>query len=352
MDEKAKELSHHFDQNFTNSAKGFALLLLLWHHLFYARSEFGTLVQNSAILAKVCVAIFIILSGFGFAESVRLKTQFAGSFIQKRLTSLYLNYWLIALVAVPIGILFFNRTFSNAFEDHGLVKFVIQMSGMHRFLFTEFGYNATWWYMSAIIPLIVLFPILYRSIQYYAPIVFLVLFAILIPGKPVIAVLNDWLLPFAVGIFISQKNLFHSWLMGFKGKHFIKLGMLLVVLAIVIVFRSKSPLLNGTKIDWLFGSLLLLLLVELFYYFPMIKKPFAFMGDHLFNIFLFHSFIYYYYFPEWIYSFENPTLIFLVLLSSSLFVSVILEQVKKYTGFYWLQDKLSKINLPWKGQTI
>lgn len=53
------------------------------------------------------------------------------------------------------------------------------------------------------------------------------------------------------------------------------------------------------------------------------------IGEHSFNIFLFHTFIYYFYFKEFIYSFKNSFVIFIVLLGVGLVVSKCVEAVKK-----------------------
>ena len=50
-------------------AKGGAVLLLLWHHLFYMHPEYGWFVHWTACYAKICVAMFLILSGYGLANS-------------------------------------------------------------------------------------------------------------------------------------------------------------------------------------------------------------------------------------------------------------------------------------------
>ena len=63
-----------FTKSFTAANKGVALLLLLWHHLFGIASEYGHFIQHLAGVSKVCVAIFLILSGYGLNEATRKKT--------------------------------------------------------------------------------------------------------------------------------------------------------------------------------------------------------------------------------------------------------------------------------------
>ena len=53
-----------FDISITNASKGMALMLILWHHLFYEKPESGWLVFQTALLAKVCVGIYVVLSGY------------------------------------------------------------------------------------------------------------------------------------------------------------------------------------------------------------------------------------------------------------------------------------------------
>ncbi len=67
-------MKENFDITATQASKGTALLLLLWHHLFYTHPEYGVFICESAIAAKVCVAIFIILSGYGLSESMKNKS--------------------------------------------------------------------------------------------------------------------------------------------------------------------------------------------------------------------------------------------------------------------------------------
>jgi peptidoglycan/LPS O-acetylase OafA/YrhL len=95
-------------------------------------------------------------------------------------------------------------------------------------------------------------------------------------------------------------------------------------------------LFDSTRADAFFAILLILWTTELVVFSSIAKKAFEFVGIHSFNIFLFHTFIYYYYFPDFIYSFKYPVLIFAVLLGICLVISVGIEKFKKEIGF----DKL------------
>lgn len=49
----------------TSILKGIAICAMLLHHLFYENPEYGRFVWHLALLGKVCVAIFLLLSGYG-----------------------------------------------------------------------------------------------------------------------------------------------------------------------------------------------------------------------------------------------------------------------------------------------
>ena len=69
---------------------------------------------------------------------------------------------------------------------------------------------------------------------------------------------------------------------------------------------------------------------------PGIRQILMFFGKHSMNIFLLHTFIRHYWFPEFTYSFRYFALISLVLFAVSLGASIVIEGIKKLIGY----DKL------------
>jgi len=318
-----------FDVSITNASKGMALMLILWHHLFYEKPEMGFVVFQTALLAKVCVGIYVVLSGYGLSESTKRKGLDLFSFYKHRLLKLYVNYWLIALIFVPLGVWFMGKSLQSVFGEHMYEGFFIQMLGIHMFTWVGYGYNATWWFMSLIVALYAIFPLIYTlTVRFH---IWFLLFTAGLLFVP-IPLVNDWIFPFTMGVYLSQNNGFVRllrWLDTQGKKRFITL---FILTAFVAWYRQNGYGFDSVRADTFFGILLILWTTELVVYSPLSKKILDFIGIHSFNIFLFHTFIYYYYFPHFIYSFHYPLLIFAVLLGICLVISVVLEAFKKKSG--------------------
>lgn len=102
----------------------------------------------------------------------------------------------------------------------------------------------------------------------------------------------------------------------------------LAILILLIIER------NFTQYPIFTDCLICVALVQLYrsvVLYKSIKQALAFFGKHSMNIFLFHTFIFYFWFKEFIYASRNPIIIFALLLSICLILSIGLEWVKKYT---------------------
>ncbi len=217
-----------FDKKQTNIAKGVALLLLLWHHLFFNKPDnynmFSSLFSVNGIpleciiadLCKVCVAIFLLLSGYGLFKSYSsfCKTHMVNGglskvsiavYVKNRLIRLFSNYWFIFIIFVPLGLLFGKNFYS--YYGYNPLYYLADFFGVS-FLFFGFGatMNLTWWYMSIIIIYYLLFPLLYR-IQKYNSLLLLCVSAFLLvcPFIPDFRELKTWQFSFVLGMFISEK---------------------------------------------------------------------------------------------------------------------------------------------------
>ena len=58
-------MTYSISKDNTLALKGIAIVAMLLHHLFYTHSEYGVSVQQIGLIGKVCVALFLFLSGYG-----------------------------------------------------------------------------------------------------------------------------------------------------------------------------------------------------------------------------------------------------------------------------------------------
>ena len=194
--------------------KGIALLLLLWHHLFYTGNSAYTecyvagvaVIQTTGLMAKVCVALFVFLSGYGLTiQAQKFKLRYF-DFMKKRLKKLMINYWVIWVLFVPIGFAFFGISFQEVYGDHAWLKLIINILGLQE-LFGFAGINPTWWFYSLIIVLYALFPLLFRCMSTLKRSIILgIITAILVvlPHFTCTFAIQLYLVSFVLGIFIAK----------------------------------------------------------------------------------------------------------------------------------------------------
>jgi len=314
----------------TLALKGVALLFLLSHHLFYLNDGLYDdillgkghyLVQEIGVMSKICVALFVFLSGYGLMIQTERKHGIGNlkNFYFHRFKKLFLNYWFIWIVFVPISYFCFGRTFQNVYQNNIVWHLAVDVLGLHTLIFKDVHcYNATWWFYSCIIVLYLVFPLMYKMLKKDLQTLLLLTFIISFLPIPFISVVKFYIVAFVLGMYIATKNTPPSNPTWF--------AIMLVVLYAAARNVNAYPL--------MIDCLLVLLVVQVY---SLIKWPksvvtvMVFLGKHSMNIFLFHTFIYYYWFRDFIYASRNPIIIFLTLLVICIPISMLLEWVKKYT---------------------
>lgn len=199
-----------FSKDDTLKIKGIAILMMYVHHFYLSADRYGkyeidffplteeiTVFIASAL--KICVAMFVFLTGYGMTASYQTKEQKVG-YIRHRLFSLLSNFvfifLLVQLVTFPTGRIFdiYGKSGSAA------VYFFIDMAGLAR-LFGTPTFIGTWWYMSLAVTLILIFPLLYRVLEKLSETG--VLMIVLIPymlGMDMSTDLLRWIFPMLLGM--------------------------------------------------------------------------------------------------------------------------------------------------------
>jgi len=327
--------------------KGVAIIFMLMHHLFYSPTrielfddismcyhgcEYG-LVNQIGIYGKLCVALFCFLSGYGLAVSKSISLTGAKDFYIKRFVKLYLNYWFVWLIFVPIGVLLFNRTFIDAYgEQHWIASLILDILGLLS-LTGGTCYNPTWWFYSCIIILYLLFPIIHKRCHKNWFVILSI--GIIIPffqKITFIAPIALYLLPFVVGIYIArvpisifkEVNIWYilgSFLMlslirNFSGNMVFIVDTFLCVSLAILVYRVELP-------RWL-------------------KTVMISLGKHSMNIFLIHTFILSQWFTYYTYISRSPLIILIQLILICYFLSLVIEYIKNKIGFNIVLNKIVK----------
>jgi len=331
--------------------KGVAISILLYNHLFF-----------NVYTWNVSISIFLFLSGYGLSVSYKkicdkpiLETL---KFQTRRYIKFYANYWAIFLLFVPIGIFVFNRSLNIPYGSDDIKWLITDILGLNGLK----SYNITWWFNQAIVVLYLLFPFLYfaiRKISFFFPVVWFFVWIFdfnIIPDSA-----TFWSLHFCFGIFIALNiekinsffNRIHVFLLlGIFVLTIIGFGFLRHYAKITYFFDNYGnscvyAALIAVNLTFIIITIIRIancyLSVKIFKY-QILHKIFVFLGKHSRNIYLIHTFIYLYFFQDFIHSIKFKPLIFIALLCISLAVSVIIEFIKKITQYKKLEKHLiSKI---------
>ena len=329
----------------TNVLKGVAIVLLLFHHCLYTGEVYNDIVihghpvfQNIGEFSKFCVVLFVFFSGYGFTSKT-IKDGGIGnlwSFYRHRYMKLMLNYWVVYLIFVPIGILFFHRTLPTVYGVNWWFKAIVDFLGLHQAVIGHpYGYNATWWFFGVIIIMYLVYPLLWRYRRFW----FLMIpMGIMMPTVASFlpffgpSDFGHYFLAFVCGMAFAYRK------PDLGGANLIERLLLLLLFLLACFFRFYA----WNVFMWDAGIITIGLVLYSFTGIPQwISTIFAFLGRHSYNIFLFHTFIYYYFFHDLIYWSRNPVITPLTLLMVCIPISMAIEWLKKEVQINRLQKILA-----------
>ncbi len=342
-----KPLSEGYTKRDTGIAKGAAILLLLIHHLYVGDAPAPIDIfrvyppLTAATLCKVCVSMFVVLSGYGLAMSFKKGEERSGRFVRRHVLGLLRPYFLIYFISVLLGIFFARPEYTPwAIYGTGLRGFgnaCAELFALRPLLRTP-AYNQTWWYMEAALALYLCFPFIYRGVR-RAPYIVLPVTAVPLAlyfflGNNVWDTCREiyWFFPFAAGVFLAQRDLLAKFAASAGKRPWRSTALTgLAVLAAALI-RSQV----GLAFDTFFAVAILLFLRCTLSVIPYLGAAFGHLGRHSGNIFMLHSFIYCYFTSQRLFArlLNSPDLIsvFLalpLLLILSLACSELLELAKK-----------------------
>lgn len=349
-----------FTRQDTNIAKGIFIIMMAVHHLFFDNGtfagfslSFAPLNSHQAVVIaqyfRICVGGFAFLTFYGMTvkfmqlsqeELYRKLTAITVRRYITLVTSFFFVYILSALTAVIL-----KKDLSMLYsreETSWLGYGILDAVGMADFFKTP-TLNVTWWYMSFAVVILFLFPIFYIMYEKLGAV--LVIAMIFIPATFILdqTYLGMCAFSMALGILCARKDLFVRLREAGAGKLSAKLlKVLICALLFLITYQLLFYVACSTLYYGIGAALWTYIGFEFLAPVKILNKIFAFLGKHSLNIFLVHTFFYYYYARDFIYSFGHGLLVVLVLLLCSLAVSVLIELLKKLVRYQKAVDRLQE----------
>lgn len=156
-------------------------------------------------------------------------------------------------------------------------------------------------------------------------------------GKYLYSPLSRYIPIMVLGIFVADKYLLERWREKIQRWNIRQklLGITLEIIimgAVVVVFFKFNKFNSVTLCDGI-GVLFIIMNVFMLDIKGRINKCLCFLGRHSMNIFYMHTFIYYYWYHDFIYSVQYAVLITPWLVLVSLMISFIIEMFKKVIKF-------------------
>ena len=350
-----------FTKKDTDFCKGIAIVLMIFHHLFNDYEEYegiivnyspfsGDYLMHLAMLARVCVAIFVFLSGYGIASTYRKKfgqripdKKEIGVFVWNRYWKLMAGYWfafLLTLLCQPLG-----RT---VFEAYGTelksfaMYFLVDVLGL-AYLFSTPTLNPTWWYMTLAIAIIVLMPFIMQLMQRFGAFLVTIGTVFMILMFHQLNPLTVYFFPVMLGAACRECDVFERVNALWKEKRGgFALKILLECIVFVLLLKYKSDYNYGGMLEGLLALDIALLVNGCLIKLPVISDVMEYLGKHSANMFLVHNQIYSYYFLGFFYSMKHWIIITVAVTAASFAASVLMEKLKKITGYQKITERLGE----------
>lgn len=328
----------------SSSIKGIAIALMLIHHLFtwgqadYISIANITLPNNLTIegffgvFGKLCVTLYLFLSGYGFSSKYLKKSNCTVSVYESLATAwkVYRKYLLVLIVFLPYG--FLNKIYSCDLKTV-LVNFI----GF------DTSYNKECWFLFVYILIVIfvlprLVKIRNKNQEKWAAIISL---GVIVTGYALrfiivhsqIAWFRDTKLFFNLYYFLlSQFAFVVGWMC--KRWHFfekaeridIRWPLWIISLAVLMVIKVYCP--GGMLLDTIVTPFFVVLCLKALKRTNFIDHGFMILGKHSTYMWMTHTFFAFYYASSLIYGFRYPLLILVVLIAISFVTSCMLEFIE------------------------
>lgn len=332
-------------KNKSNTLKVIAIIFMVILHTFafpsrienvqyislYTFKDGRTIEQIIATFGGICVPMFLFLSGYGLYVVYKEKVTYKS--MLKRLLNLYKNYWVIMFIFIPIGLVIGKYRFS-------LRELILNTLAIGN------SYNAEWWFLRLYICLILLYPVILKTINKYDKnFIIIVSFILNIVGfgitkislllniksfiTDMLAILLGGQFVFILGIIVCKYSLFD-----FFNKR-LNINKLKSILMLIVTSILIMLLINISVV----GEIAKLILVPIFIYSMSNaisdNNVLSIFSKHSTNVWLIHSFFCYYLFQQIAFAPRCSIVIIFWILILSVGCSIIVNRIL---------DMLNRIN--------
>lgn len=323
----------------TKMMQGLSVLAMLCLHLF--NRDYVGLFQPTFFLFGIPLSFYFsqlsdfCVMGFAFCSGyAHMKLYDEPDYYKRRvksLRSLLCNYYIILIVFSIISVMV-----GNGAQMPGNVRTFILNA-----LMLENSYNGAWWYMFIYVILVLLSPIVLKSVKRIHPVIILgfgfVIYCCAYYTRFYITT-DNWILlkfgPFGMTLFeyligaVCFKTGIFSWLYKYwkKMKGIVQSICGITILVGMLIIRTL--LIPSLFVAPLTG----LILLVLFHFWKKpkcVEKFFELIGKHSTNIWLTHMFFYLCLFKNFVYVVKFPILIYMLMLGITLLISCGLQKIEK-----------------------
>ena len=334
-----KETKQYLGDNVTTSLfskrncdvlKGVAILLMYFHHLFAFPDRI--IYPNHYIpiigiydieyfiaeFSKICVPIFLFLSGIGFSFQDNKKVRY---YLHK-VIDFYLAYFIVFAIFIPMGFVLFGNVNNLDFQITSFLSNLSMLSST---------YNSEWWFAGVYVLCVILTPLLKRLGVNLSAIISLTLLCLYfslhflsISTPPIVNNFLLWQCIFIFGLFFSKilSNFESHAIFSHIKIHATLLSIFSSFVALILYQYFKVYLLiMFTPLFCLLACIVLNGCNNKFIF------CFEWLGKRTIFMWLTHSFFCYYYFQNVVFHPEYSFLIFLNLILLTLPCCFLLEQL-------------------------
>lgn len=364
-----------FTKENTKQIKGIAIVLMLMHHLYLFPDRipydmelatniyiFGKeFTQILGEFGKFCVPLYMFLGGYGLYMKLNSEKQASGSnSLVSHYIKLYMAYWKVFLIFIPIGFLLFNNqpqycndaTICNRFSGYYLKVVIFNFVGISDSLVSE------WWFFSAYLFALFIgfvFWELFKNrrnlhIELASVIIWYILTTdvfTMMPWTEGYASMeaNPWFYNLCMnsqysvylllGIIIAKYQVFDAWNKLIEG--FVRIEKILISAFIIILVVDIDVFLSVPGYIMILIPMFTFACVVFIEETKVFKKLLKVLGEHSTNMWLIHGFYCYYFYPivKVVYGSKNAIISLLVLVALSLASSYLVNAVWKLVGMFY-----------------